>query len=680
MEEIGTPGGTIPQIQPPNNFGQVLALPAHTDAVSSPQPPESSQSQTEFHPVPPKRRRVFLYIFIFLLAVLGFVVVSAITYGAQVFAVYRALMQVQSETESVKTALKAQKIDDAGAHLQTVSKALGDARTTLGLIGFTRTLPLVGTQFVAAQHLVTAGEAAAQAGLELLAVGEEVQKAISLDTVQDLKSLTTADREKVLGILHKATPKIDGARADLALALTALEKIPATGVVRQIKKYENQLELLIPQADNGLNIAKAVSQVGPDIAGYPQERRYLVLFLNNTELRPGGGFIGSYGILRIKNAEIVEFTVRDVYELDKRYAGKITPPAPIKKYLAPHWYLRDANWSPDFPTSAAKALEFYKKESGDAKPISGVLGITPDLIHDFLTLTGPLKVEGYPYTFTPENFNVTLENAVEYDYVKLGLTDATRKQILGDLNKTLMNRILALPKEKIPNLASVIGENVRLRHMMLYLTDTFTDRAAMNTVLSNFNWDGHILKPDGDFLMLVDANFYGLKTDPVIQRSIDYSVHFKSDGKATARAVITYQHTGFPDRFIGAYQTYARLFVPAGAKLISSKNTDSVVTTEQEDGKTSFGFFERIETQTSKVVLLEYELPQNVISQFQKGAYTLSVQKQLGGYTIPFTLTFQGPKEIGMIEAGDAAVSKVSSQQATLSLSVTSEAAFRLNF
>ena len=38
--------------------------------------------------------------------------------------------------------------------------------------------------------------------------------------------------------------------------------------------------------------------------GESYDRKYLVLFQNDTELRPTGGFIGTYGIVTVRDAKI----------------------------------------------------------------------------------------------------------------------------------------------------------------------------------------------------------------------------------------------------------------------------------------------------------------------------------------------------------------------------------------
>ena len=41
-----------------------------------------------------------------------------------------------------------------------------------------------------------------------------------------------------------------------------------------------------------------------EMLGFDRPRNYLVLFLNNTELRPGGGFIGSYALGTVSSGHL----------------------------------------------------------------------------------------------------------------------------------------------------------------------------------------------------------------------------------------------------------------------------------------------------------------------------------------------------------------------------------------
>ncbi len=164
------------------------------------------------------------------------------------------------------------------------------------------------------------------------------------------------------------------------------------------------------------SLTKSASTLGilPRALGMENPRTYLILFINNTELRPGGGFIGSYAVTKFDHSRPEILKIEGTEIIDNNASGiGATPTPPLAKYLGlKTWQFRDSNWSPDFPTDARKALEFYKAEHGFlADDISGVIALTPNVFEEILKLVGPLNVEGI--NFTSDNFTETLEYEVE---------------------------------------------------------------------------------------------------------------------------------------------------------------------------------------------------------------------------------------------------------------------------
>src|SRR3989344_28805 len=96
---------------------------------------------------------------------------------------------------------------------------------------------------------------------------------------------------------------------------------------------------------------------------FPKIKKYLILFQNPSELRPTGGFPGTYGVVTFKDGKLQDLKVDDVYNLDGQLQELIVPPIQLQ-HITPNWGMRDANWFIDFPTSARKITAFYKKESG----------------------------------------------------------------------------------------------------------------------------------------------------------------------------------------------------------------------------------------------------------------------------------------------------------------------------
>ena len=66
------------------------------------------------------------------------------------------------------------------------------------------------------------------------------------------------------------------------------------------------------------------------------------------------------------------------------------------------WTMHDANWFPNFPTSAEKVSWFYEKTGG--RTVDGVIAITPELLRDLLAITGPIDMPEYDKTINADNF------------------------------------------------------------------------------------------------------------------------------------------------------------------------------------------------------------------------------------------------------------------------------------
>jgi len=154
-----------------------------------------------------------------------------------------------------------------------------------------------------------------------------------------------------------------------------------------------------------------------------------------------------YGIIAFNRGRITERHFQDVVPLDIPWDyPRIEPPQELADYLLgakQPWQFADANWSPDFPTSAQDALRLYTNESGDAR-IDGVLGITTYTIDELLKVTGPLAVPDY---------NVTIASG-ETTLKVLQLTRAAsapgadRKAFLPAFADRLLASLLALPPRK----------------------------------------------------------------------------------------------------------------------------------------------------------------------------------------------------------------------------------------
>jgi Protein of unknown function (DUF4012) len=361
-----------------------------------------------------------------------------------------------------------------------------------------------------------------------------------------------------------------------------------------------------------------VFDIMPEILKGDEEKTYLVLFQNNLELRPGGGFIGSFGIMKIKNGKVSFVDTHDTNVFDSGISTNIPPPYPMGELLnIKNWELRDSNWSPDFPTNAKKASEFYSLEGGKEE-LNGVVAISTEVLTSFLEITGPIIIEGYPGEYNSENAITKLEYQVEKGYAQQGIEKGKRKYIMKDLARELIDRAQNLNWKDKKNLLLSVEKNLNDKNIMIYFGNS-----DLEDKIRSLNWDGEVENFNKDYLMTVDANLGALKTDLHMKRSFEYTVDLSQE-KPKANLKIHYTNTARArDWMTSDYITYLRIYMPEGSWLLEDEE-DWIF--GEELGKKYVGFVVKVPINQSETVEINYELPQNI----QPESYDLLIQKQSG--------------------------------------------------
>lgn len=323
----------------------------------------------------------------------------------------------------------------------------------------------------------------------------------------------------------------------------------------------------------------------PGVLGWDRPRRYLVLTQNPAELRATGGYIGSFGTITFDKGRITERRFQDVFLLDLPWDYPfIAPPPALARYLLgpkQPWQLADANWSPDFPTSAREAVRLYHNEGG-AEPIDGVLGITTYTIDELLAVTGPVSVPTYGVTVASgETTLKTLQNT------RLAIDPATnRKAFLSAFADRLFDALLALPPARWAAIAARGGQLQGERHVVAWFTDEDAQRAMVKLGL-----DGGIRTDPGDFVYPVDSNVSPVsKLNAVTDRELDLDVQLDEYGNALNELTVRWTNRiesdeARPYRQLPTLEDlttlgmYFRLYVPERSRVESvSAGTESPIT------------------------------------------------------------------------------------------------------
>jgi hypothetical protein len=389
---------------------------------------------------------------------------------------------------------------------------------------------------------------------------------------------------------------------------------------------------LIPASGEKLDDYKTLLSIADYLMKDGKERTFLILFQNNLEIRPGGGYIGSFGILKVKDGKVTKLETHDLSNFDGRVPDGVKPPYPMEETLRiKSWKMRDSNYSPDFAVNALKAEEFYHLGKGEEQ-FDGVIGITANVLTSFLKVTGLIQIEGYPGTYEDENAIIALEYQVEKAFYEQGIKTGERKNIMNEMAKVIIGKVMDLGTADKLKLGNIILEDLKKKDIQLF----FHDAELENKVAEN-DWSGTVNQNwKKDYLMMVDANLGAFKSDYYVKRSVDYSVDLSGDvPKAVLK--ITYNHTAEKKDFMTKdYVTYLRVYVPEDSWLEKPTNFNNPKFGD-ELGKKYFGSLVTVPLGQSKTVEISYTLPKEI-----KVDYDLLIQKQAGINDVPVKVHANG--------------------------------------
>ncbi|MBL8030030.1 MAG: DUF4012 domain-containing protein [Candidatus Doudnabacteria bacterium] len=561
--------------------------------------------------------------------------------------------QGKTDLETAQALLKEQKTEAARQSLygamknfQAAQNHIKQTNTELKLI--LSFLP----QGADAKKILEASEKVSEGGQSLLVFYENFK--LLKFTPEGISS--AEENQKVL---QSSEQEVKKATASLRKASELLSSINIKSVPENYRAEFLQAKKL---AENVSGISQTFEEIFSLFNSVLSHSSNILLVLqNNNELRPSGGFIGSFAAIKQSYGKMSSIKLGSIYDLDGQLKDKILPPMPMFA-VNDRWYLRDSNWFLDFKKSAKKITEFYEKEGGETPDL--VVALTPNLIIDLLKITGPVELPKYKILLDSENFVERTQVLTEMD---MTTPENTPKQFLADLMPVLLERLGRVKFEQFDQLTESLFKNLSEKHLQIYSRyENIQER------LEAFNWAGRVYESDSDYLAVVSSNLGGTKTDLYVEQSIKLDVRLEED-KAVKELTLTFKNT-LPELENTFNKRFIRIMVPKNSKLKSVRGFDyvnlerpdakdykidpdakewdentsrNIVTgtlVGEESGKTFFGNWLTLKGGQERVVKIVYETPLRYEKFFN---YSLLLQKQPGAEASDFELNiFLGGKKL----------------------------------
>lgn len=498
------------------------------------------------------------------------------------------------------------------AALDAFATAEADVQTLAGAGAVLATKP---ETIQTGSRLVTAGRFISSAGAAFSRVATTLQPAIAAWPERQKKVSAGEMVPSFSAELAAVSTDITAGIADLTSASDVLNAVDPSvlpaDLAMQVRSAREQLVVVLDTVQPFL----AALPILPDVLGDRVPRKYLLLFQNPDEIRPTGGFIGSIGELTLNDGFVQDFRIRDVYELSGQLRD-LPPPAGYER-LTNRWGLQDANTSPDFPTSAAQAAWLYEQAGGGT--VDGVIAVTADVLTQLARATDGVTLPRFGRV-PADDLTLLLSMVIE---TKLDGV-AAPKAILHDVYASLLADIRTLPKA---TLVKLVLEALALREVQVWFAEEQFEATIADTPIS-----GSLAPVDSDYLLVSDTSLSGNKSDRYTRNALTHETDIDGDDVVNTLTITRTHGWNFAEeaRMRALAERYGivldeamidllgrgknvdllRIFVPAGAELVSTEGVGvAAVTTHEALDRQYFEVtLETLPSATSSVTLT-YRVP-----------------------------------------------------------------------
>ncbi len=571
------------------------------------------------------------------------------------YATFNSAKVTYTQAKAVSFALKQQNVELASSELEKTKVSLVETKKHFNKMFFLRFVPIVNFYYNDADH----GIKAATEGLETATIVIDSLKpyadVLGLKGAGSFASGSAEDRIKTAVMtMGKITPQIDKIADSLLIVQKEIDAIkpghyPTFIFGKKPKEQLTQLRDLTTQGVSLVNEARPLIKVLPSLLGEAETKKYLVLFQNDKELRPTGGFITAYSIINIDKGKLSIERSEDIYDLDNSISDKPEAPAPISKYLpgVSILNLRDSNLSPDFVTSMDSFMKLYDN-AGRSVDVDGVIAIDTNVLVSTIRILDD-QVTASGITFTTKNDERCNCPQVIYELEDnisrpVQFIKEDRKGLIGSLMNSIMVKALSSsPKQYWGPLFQTMLMQTNQKHIMFYLFDKEAQKGieAMKAA-------GRIEDFEGDYLHINDTNFGGQKSNLFTKHEVENDYTINKDGTVKKTVTITYKNEFPPSNcnleagqlcLNAVLRNWLRIYVPEGSEMVESKGSNVKMISYKESGKTVFEGFLTVRPLGQSKFSITYNLPFKLSS---GSPLPVLIQKQPGTEGHEYKVTLNG--------------------------------------
>ena len=568
----------------------------------------------------------------------------------------------KSEVQKLQQSVSDKDLDQIKINLSNLKNHLGLIESSYSKLKLVGSLPIINNYYKDGQEVIIIAKNGIETGDILIQAIEPYKDFLGIKGGATSSTQTTEDRiEFLTQSIEGLVPYLDTIEEKIGQIQISLNKIDPSRYPDEFKGFQiksniTKAQELVDQAYQLVKDGKPLVSKVSWLLGKDSPRKYLMVFQNDGELRPSGGFWTAYSTLTVSKGKVTPGTASNIYDLDDKLNSKVAAPRLIKSYHinVPYLTLRDSNLSPDFPTDAQIFLEQYTKAMGGKDKFDAVVSIDTQILVDLVKVLGKLDTRVGTFTTEPDKrcdgcpqiiYELQWMSGRPRDYI-----EKNRKDFMNPLMSALLANVMGAEKNKMASIVQTFFEDTNKKHIMAYFPDE-----EMQKIGNLANITGKIVDTDKsvDYLHLNDANFASAKSNIFITQKIKHEINIKN-GVATHKISVTYTNPAAGsncnlekgDLCLNAsiYRDLFRFYTPTGSKLVKMTGSEVETVQYEELNKQVFeGFYGNkfgLNPKSNIKTSVEYTSGATIGS-----TYTLLLQKQPGTKAVEYDLTINGQKQ-----------------------------------
>lgn len=360
-------------------------------------------------------------------------------------------------------------------------------------------------------------------------------------------------------------------------------------LAQKITGFKEKVEMHRQIVQSGKSLALTLPQIAP----VNSKRSYLILFLDNTSLRGGGGVIRAYAQVNFDNGKLGDIKAGDINSLDAKLKEDIASPTEVKEIIGDKsWSLKNSNFESDFAANARLAQWFYSKEEGDK--VAGVITLDIAAVADLLNSSGPINLSQAQEKIDGDTLLQKILQSKDKEKFMAAVLEGVLNKIFFSSDKDMLARIQTLSK---------LADE---KHVMFY----FADNELLSRIAS-VGWGGIMPRQNREvkgesegFISLMETDLeeggggYNLKKSLDLQTSIDKNYEVKH------KLIIDYENSG------GNLNRKVKFYLPGGTKLmvaqVGGKDVMKEINSFSDFGRVGYVLRLNFQAEEKLQVVLEY--------------------------------------------------------------------------